>query len=340
MKLLVVSNMYPGRHRDSFGVFVSERVDAYRRAGQDVRVVANRDPRKGWRVLFKYQLLLLRAAWAALIWRPDLVEAHYLHPTGFVGAVAARLGGGRLVLHAHGSDVFDAGAPGRLEQWAARRADEIHANSEATSAAVTTRHPDVTALSIAPGVDLTLFPASFEPRPAVIGFVGTLADYKGVDVLVEALSLVAGEWKASLAGGGPLADAVGRRLHEFGLERRVSLLGVVDRARLPAFYRQVAVLAVPSRREAFGQVAVEALASGTPVVVTNVGGLASIPTADCGTVVPSNDPAALAVALETWLQKRDDEEPKHAAASRAAAFDVDTQAGLALDRYRQLIAVH
>ena len=337
MKLLVLSNMYPGPRRASFGVFVADRVAAYRRAGLPVRVVANTNPRKGRRVVFKYLSLLLRAAATALWWRPDLIEAHYLHPTGFIAAIAARLGGSKLVLYAHGSDVFDAAPPGRLESWAVASSSEIHANSDATAEAVKRRHRAASVVTIPPGIDLRSFPASFDPRPPVVGFVGTIADYKGVDVLVEALAQLQGEWKARLAGGGPLAAAIGERVRELGLEERVALLGLVDRARLASFYHHVAVLAVPSRREAFGQVAVEALAAGTPVVVTDVGGVASIPTPSCGTVVSAGDPAALAEALDDWIGRRHDEHSKRAATERAAAFDIDDQAAAALERYRRLV---
>lgn len=340
MKLLVVSNMYPGRHRPDFGVFVSDRVEAYRRAGVPVRVVANSNPRKGRSVVLKYLRLLVRAAWVALWWRPDVVESHYLHPTGFIGAIAARAGNAELVLHAHGSDVFDAPPPGRLESWAVASSAEIHANSDATSDAVRLRHPAADVVTIPPGVDLRSFPPSFDPRPAVVGFVGTMADYKGVDVLVDALAQMPGDWKARLAGGGPLAAAVGGQVGELELTDRVALLGLVDRSRLASFYHHVAVLAVPSRREAFGQVAVEALASGTPVVVTDVGGVASIPNPSCGTVVPSDNAPALAEALSAWIDRRSDEEPKRAAVDRAAYFDIDRQASAALDRYRRLFAVH
>lgn len=340
MKLLVVSNMYPGKQRDSFGIFVADRVEAYRRAGLPVRVVANTDPRKGWRVPIKYLMLLVRAVWTAARIRPDVVEAHYLHPTGFIGALAAAVCRGSLVLHAHGSDVFDAGPPGRLESWGVRRAREIHANSEATAEAATARHPGSVVEVIPPGVDVRSFPPSFEKRSPVVGYVGTLADYKGVDVLVEALARLSGSWKARVAGGGPLAGAIGTRVIELGLDERVAFLGVLDRARMPDFYHQLAVLAVPSRREAFGQVAVEALASGTPVVVSDVGGLASIPTPACGSVVPADDPTALAEALESWMSRRHDEAPKRAAAARAAEYDIDRQAARALDRYRRLAAVH
>lgn len=339
MRLLVVSNMYPGARRRSFGVFVADRAAAYRDLGAEVRVAAITDPRKGWRVAVKYAGLLVRAAWLAVLYRPDVVEAHYLHPTGMIGAVAAVLGRARLVIHAHGSDVFDAPPSSRGERWAVRRAEEIHANSHATAEAVQARHPGATVETIAPGVDLTAFPASLEPRPAAVGFVGTLALYKGIDVFIESLALLTGAWRAEIAGDGPHARDVHTMIRRLSLDERVTVRGYIERDELSSFYRSLAVLVVPSRREAFGQVAVEALASGTPVVVTDVGGLAGIPTPDCGSVVPTEAPRATAQAIGSWLERRAESTAKSAAVERASQFDLALQARRALDRYEALAVV-
>ena len=337
MRLLVVSNMYPGRQRASFGIFVADRVEAYRSAGCNVRVVANSDPRKGWRVPVKYFTLAIRAFAAGLVSRPDVVEAHYLHPTGAIAALTAWLGRAQLVIHAHGSDVDADGRPTFLERWAVGRAVEMHANSAATASALEARHPGKTTVVIPPGVVMGRFPTSAARRPAVVGFVGTLADYKGPDVLIEALAVLEGEWSALVIGDGPMRPHVSDLVGIHGLNDRVTMEGWIDPSALSERYRNMAVLAVPSRREAFGQVAVEALASGTPVVVSDVGGLSSIPDAESGAIVPTEDAAALAQELRTWLDKRDLEAPKRAARLRAESFAVELAAAQALERYRALV---
>ena len=104
-------------------------------------------------------------------------------------------------------------------------------------------------------------------------------------------------------------------------------------------FSRAKVVAAPSRRDAFGLVAVEALACGTPIVVSDVGGLASIPASSRGSVVPPDDPAALAIALEECLT-RADEAASPPAVERAAESSLDRVTAEALADLSQAIGIH
>lgn len=324
MKILVISNMMPSEARPSFGIFVQRRIDSYRRLGADVAVVANTDPAKsGLRVIGKYTKLLVGALLRAIRSRPDVIEAHYLFPTAVVGALVSTLLRTPLVLVAHGSDVaLDyPKAIGRLVQWAVRRSSAVITNSEATLHLVEIRYPGAKVSVIPPGVAVVPSTPTSRDHAPTVGFVGTLADHKGPDVLIEALSQLPPTTELVVAGAGPERDVLRGLAESLGLAGRVTFLGEVAPDQLNDLYRSFDVLAVPSRREGFGLVAAEALAMGVPVVVSDVGGLPSIPTPDCGTVVPADDVPALARALSDWLSRRGSPDVAARCRARAASFD-------------------
>ncbi|MEO7447830.1 MAG: glycosyltransferase, partial [Humibacillus sp.] len=136
--------------------------------------------------------------------------------------------------------------------------------------------------------------------PPVVGYAGRLAPEKGVDVLLRAVALHPG-MVVRLVGHGPDRASLEALASELGITSRVDFLGAVAPDLLPAFYRSLDVLAVPSRTtsswvEQFGRVALEAMACSTPVVVSDSGALPGV-VGDAATVVPEGDPVALAAAL-------------------------------------------
>ncbi len=151
---------------------------------------------------------------------------------------------------------------------------------------------------LSPGVDL----ARFEPQPQcrakkelgiplnqhVVLFVGRIEPLKGVDTLLRATAILQQEQPDALKnarvviiGGDPQApDAeMARLLH---LQRELDLTGVVeftgarDQSQLPGYYAAADTVVMPSLYESFGMVALEAMAMGTPVVASRVGGLAHL----------------------------------------------------------------
>jgi D-inositol-3-phosphate glycosyltransferase len=94
-----------------------------------------------------------------------------------------------------------------------------------------------------------------------------------------------------------------------GLDHLVEFLGAQDQALLPLYYAAASAVIVPSDYESFGMVALEAMASGTPVIASEVGGLAFlVRDKETGFLVPSRDAVALAEGIATILsepQKRE-----------------------------------
>ncbi len=349
MRILVISNMLPGSVKPAYGIFVHERAVAYARLEEQVRVVGITDPRRGpVRSTWKYCSLVARSLAAAVAFRPDVIEGHYLVPTAAVTALAAAVARRPFVLYAHGSDVFRPRrrALMRLVGWAVGRASEIHTNSPITAAEVRRAFPRVGTIEvIPPGVDTRQFAPSREipspaPPPFRIVYVGNIEHHKGVDVLLEALASLSQQvdWTATFAGTGPEAPAYRRLAVDRGIADRIRWMGEVPHDRVPDLLRGAHAVAVPSRRDALGLVAIEALASGTPVVVSDVGGLAAIPTPECGAVVPADEPQALAEALLGWLHRSQDPAVRRAAVERASEFELARVTGQSLERLRSVAA--
>ena len=137
-------------------------------------------------------------------------------------------------------------------------------------------------------------------------YVGALQDIKGVDVLVRALPKLeaAGvDVDLRIAGTGPFEQKLRRLADDLGVADRITWLGYVDHAELPAEYDRADAFVYPGRLdEPFGRVLLEALSSGTPVVASDVGSTDYI-VGDAGVRFASEDPASLA---EACLALRDD----------------------------------
>jgi glycogen synthase len=153
-------------------------------------------------------------------------------------------------------------------------------------------------------------PLPWGGREPYLLFVGRLASNKGLLDLLEAfVPLARADPRAQLVlvgDDGGMAGAVDARLRSLGLDGRVRRVGHLSDEALATAYRSARALVLPSEYEAFGLVLVEAMAQGTPVVATRVGGIPEIvEDGRTGLLVPPHQPPALGEALlRIW---RDDE---------------------------------
>jgi len=132
------------------------------------------------------------------------------------------------------------------------------------------------------------------------------------------------------------------RAEALGLSDYVLFHGAQPRERLPLYYNAVDVCAVPSRYESFGLVAVEAMACGTPIVASRVGGLRfTIEDDVSGLLVPHSDPAALAAALRRVLTDHDLRSRMQVGARQAAVnYSWQTITSAVLGVYEHLAAAN
>ena len=174
---------------------------------------------------------------------------------------------------------------------------------------------------VPPGVDLERFKPldqcearryiGMPPNDKMILFVGRIQPLKGIDTLIRALAIVkqrepalAKELCVSIIGGDPNPDAEIEQREfdrlkvlevELGIGDLVTFLGAKDQDTLAYYYSAAEMVVMPSHYESFGMVAIEAMACGTPVIASDVGGLSfSIEDGFNGYLVPGRNPQALA----------------------------------------------
>ena len=262
-----------------------------------------------------------------LLMRRHRYHIVHTHTTkaGLLGRLAAWLAGVPIVIHTPHGHAFHgyigeagSGALKRVEGWLARRTDRIICLTEA-------EREDHVRLGIGPpeqfevihsGVDVERFkrasPDGDRKRhelglPAhrpLVGCVARLVPVKGVDYLLEAVPGIRAAVPQAVVvfiGDGPLRPVMEARAAALGLNGAVVFLGL--RKDVPEILPLFDVVVLPSLNEGMGRAAVEAMASGKPVVGSRIGGIQDL-VADGvnGLLVPPGDPPALAHAVIRCLR--------------------------------------
>ncbi len=313
MRILLVSQMYPGPADPDLGVFVRQLELALRERGHAIDL-AVLDRRAGG----KKRFLELRRKVAAAP-RPDVVWAHFLVPSGLIASSVDA----PLVVTAHGRDVRNIGAvPGvaRLTRRVVERASTVIAVSDYLRRELELKLPEARGKTevVDSGVDLTRFGLTVEPvtaeRPAFVA-VGSLTERKNVVGLADAFATL-GRGSLVFVGDGPLRGRLEGRA-------RVTVTGRVPHDAVPAYLAAADVLCAPALLEPFGQAILEGMAAGKTVVATRIGGPPEFVTPDAGLLVDPLDGRALALALESAAAFPS---PNEAAREAAADHDVRLQA--------------
>ena len=139
-----------------------------------------------------------------------------------------------------------------------------------------------------------------------IGYVGRLVPEKGIDLLLDAVADLEGLWRLHILGDGSEKSALKAQTRRLGLTTQVTFRGWLPSMRMPAFYRQLDALVLPSRSqpnwvEQFGRVLIEAMACEVPVVGSDCGEIPHV-IDDAGLVFPENDAAALRASLARLME--------------------------------------
>jgi glycosyltransferase involved in cell wall biosynthesis len=143
-----------------------------------------------------------------------------------------------------------------------------------------------------------------EPLPDVpftVGYAGGLIPEKGVDILIQAMAGLPGEWQLRLAGDGFERSRLQRLAQQLGIANRVVFLSRLPSTAMPQFYRGLHVLVLPSYeqpnwKEQFGRVLIEAMACGIAVVGSACGEIPQV-IGDAGLLFPARDVNALRARL-------------------------------------------
>ncbi len=295
-------------------------------------------------------------------WRPDVVHGHdWVVAEAAASLVAAGSGTMVVTVHATEAGLYQ----GHLDTPFSRRRHAIEQSlvAQATRTIVCStamHHEVVRALAADPertvvvpnGVDVQAWQTSQQERDQarralgltshdpLLVLVGRLEWEKGAQDAIEALGLLADEGVVAhlaLIGNGARRDDLARQAQQRGVAAFVHPLGRMEDAQVTHVVAAADVALVPSRYEPFGIVALEAMAAGTPVVVTSTGGLPDlVEDGISGLVVPPAAPEALASAIGHLLADASTRESLAAAARQRVItrFSWDRVAQATVEVYR------
>lgn len=255
----------------------------------------------------------LRAWWRAYRdFRPDVLHVQCFGPNGIYALALHRLTGTPLVVTSHGETfaddhgAFDRSAllRGALRR-AISRATAVTAPSHFVLEDLRTRFGLVEGDIVPNGVHLddpAGRPAGMSPGRVVFA-VGRLERMKGFDLLLDAVAeLDDPTVQVVIAGDGAESDSLRDQAGRLGLSDRVQMPGRLSGEEVDAAMRSADVVVVPSRREAFGIVALEAWRAGTPVIGTCHGGMAEFITdGQDGLIIDPTSAPDLAAAIRRVL---------------------------------------
>lgn len=240
-------------------------------------------------------------------------DCDIIHANWSLSGLAALLSRGRhklpYVVTVQGSDVFKTlNKPGvrQMVGLALRKAGKVIALSRALkSAALEFGLQEEHVVVIPNGINISQFPfATLDEKKNQVLFVGSLIARKGPATLLQAMRLVhqdLPDTKLVLVGEGDERAHLEKFIAEHDMADYVCLAGTQTQSAVAELMRESRLFVLPSIEEGQGVVLMEALASGTPCVGSNVGGIPDVVTEDVGRLVEPGDAHALAEAIRAYL---------------------------------------
>lgn len=287
--------------------------------------------------------LLTRLAECLREWKPDIIQSHNYRTTVFAYLLKRANPSWTWIAFFHGStdESWKVRIYNRIDRFLLPKADRL--------VVMSSRHKDdfskagervsVIHNAILP-LPVEVSPVELGPlrRPGIplVGAIGRLSPEKGVDVLIEAVSLLpARSVSVVLAGDGPARAALEQQALALGIRSDIHFLGTVEN--VGSLYHQLDLVVLPSRSEGLPNVLLESLSADVPVVATAVGAVPEVLVEEeAGGIVPPGDPRSLAVAMSQALVHGRSASATKARAAAAQRFSLEKRVHLHLSLYGQL----
>ena len=296
-KILLITNMYPSKEYKTFGIFIKNQVEQLRQNGLSIDVLANKDPlTKKVHLFKKYSIWFMKGFLFLLKGREySTIHVHYVFPSGLLGLMIKKIWKQKLVITVHGSDLYKMPKKSPIiKKWTKRilmNANHVITVGQELYNEVLTEYgvdeEKVTSLSM--GVNRDIFkPVEFKEKvrkelqltnhKKMILFVGNITAEKGIMELTEAYAAIKKQdpqYDLHLIGSQKDEEFVHDlklKITEKGLED-VHLHPALPQEEIAKWMSVAEVFVLPSYHEGFGLVALEAMACGTPVIGSGVGGL-------------------------------------------------------------------
>ena len=208
--------------------------------------------------------------------KPDAVNGNCLLPGGLAAYLATKKRGRGSVL-CYGYDVTDMkGIVGLIGSWTLKKIPHLGVATRYCQSIVKERSGGREGNICLAGCDEKVFPhlPYRQPQEQVqLLFIGRLIPEKGFDFLLKLMTKLPAHYHLQVAGGGDLLSGYEKKTKAMGLGERVKFLGLVPNGELSGILSRSDAFILPSFREPFGVVCIEAILSGVPVVCSDVMGL-------------------------------------------------------------------
>jgi glycosyltransferase involved in cell wall biosynthesis len=254
---------------------------------------------------------------------PDVACNFWLYPEGYATVAVARKLGIPALVCSIGSDLNRIADP--VSRWLTRLAmnratfvltKSEHLRQQAIRMGINARK----VRTIRNGCDPRVFhladrsaaraQLAIDEKDELVLFVGRLDTAKGIIELLEAFASLASRrpnLRLAFVGDGPGREQLRCKVKDLALEGRVRLADACPSERVPRWLAAASVLALPSYAEGCPNVVIEALSCGRPVIATNVGGIPELVNEKSGILVAPRDSRALALAIDTAMERNWDE---------------------------------
>jgi len=261
----------------------------------------------------------------------DLIHAHYVMPPGLIAVICSTISGTKTAITIHGSDIFVlAGKPllRSMIKFILKKSDYIFVVSDSLKDNVLKLGIEgiENKLSLTyNAVDVERFrldqtstfkeEMKIDPQKSVVLFVGNLVWQKGVEYLIRAKEFLSEDAEIVIVGDGPMFEEL-KAIVEFENIEGITFTGA--RTDVEKIMPAADVFVLSSLSEGRPTVLLEAMASGKPVVATNVGGIPEIVNDKIGILVNPEDSVGLAEALNKILKDKKLQEKMSKAAREQA----------------------
>lgn len=292
-RIFLISNMYPNREYPFYGVFVKNTEEVLRQRGYVTTLKAVITKSKGSalnkiKLYLKFYIDILKGIFKAEEY--DIIYVHFISHSAIPVLLLKLVVNKPLVLNTHGSDVFLRGRLAKILGFCSflvsRVAEKVVVPSEFFREVVIrklTVPPEKIIVYPSGGIDTKVFkyvPKQLENSELVLGYVSRMSYLKGCDIFVEIIKkliqvLPSGvKVKGIMIGDGEDRERCLALIKDYGLEETIEYLGSMTQDEIAKYYPKFDLFVFPTRlNESLGLVGLEAMACGTPVVASAIGGI-------------------------------------------------------------------
>ena len=262
-------------------------------------------------------LTLFKVGLIIKLTKPDIVNLHYIAENAFFCLGVRKFLKFKFIVNIHGEDIEWYNNRSIFSRWLTketlRNADYVLSNSNHLLCQAKKIYPGVGIKSntVGNGIDLNSIKISgkFKNDREYLLSIGNFSFKKGFDVLVQAFNIIHSKHPnidLLMIGDGSEREKCEKLSVKFGPNNSIKFIGEINHSKITAFLDGSKIFVLPSRREPFGIVLLEAMAAGKPIVATRVGGVPEVvKEGENAILVESNSPGFLAEGIMKLLDNSD-----------------------------------